>query len=74
MTVGGKEVALSNLEKVMYPETGFTKGQVIDYYTGIARHILPHLKGRPITSKRFPTGSAASIFTKRTRLRLRRVG
>ena len=46
MMVGGKgPVALSNLEKVMYPETGFTKGQVIDYYTGIARYILPHLKG-----------------------------
>jgi bifunctional non-homologous end joining protein LigD len=55
-TVGEKNLALSNLEKVMYPETGFTKGQVINYYTGLARYILPHLKGRPITSKRFPNG------------------
>ena len=56
VTVGGKKLALSNLEKVMYPETGFTKGQVINYYTEIARCILPHLKNRPVTSKRFPNG------------------
>jgi len=61
-TVGEKNLALSNLEKVMYPETGFTKGQVIDYYTGIARYILPHLKGRPITSKRFPNGVSGQYF------------
>jgi len=54
--IGGKQLALSNLDKVMYPQTGFTKGQVIDYYTGIARYILPHLKNRPITQKRFPDG------------------
>ncbi len=54
--IGGKQLALSNLDKIMYPQTGFTKGQVIDYYTGIARYILPHLKNRPITQKRFPDG------------------
>jgi bifunctional non-homologous end joining protein LigD len=62
LIVGGKELALSNLEKVMYPQTGFTKGQVIDYYTGIARYILPHLKSRPITSKRLPNGVSGQYF------------
>ena len=62
VTVGTKKIALSNLEKVMYPETGFTKGQVINYYTEIARYILPHLKNRPITSKRFPNGVAGEHF------------
>jgi len=46
----------------MYPQTGFTKGQVIDYYTGIARYILPHLENRPITLKRFPDGIGAQHF------------
>jgi len=46
----------------MYAETGFTKGQVIEYYSGIARYILPHLKDRPITLKRFPDGVGAQHF------------
>ena len=62
VTVGGKTLALSNLDKVLYPETGFTKGQVIDYYSGIARYILPHLKNRPITMKRFPDGIGGQHF------------
>src|SRR5919108_4139116 len=62
VNVGGKELALSNLDKIMYPETGFTKGQVIDYYSGIARYILPHLKNRPITMKRFPDGIGGQHF------------
>ena len=62
VTGGGNKLALSNLEKVMYPETGFTKGQVINYYTEIARCILPHLKNRPITSKRFPNGVGREHF------------
>ena len=56
VNAGGKKLALSNLDKIMYPETGFTKGQVIDYYTDIAGYILPHIKNRPITLKRFPDG------------------
>jgi len=60
--VSGREVSLSNLDKVMYPEVGFTKGQVIDYYTRVARHILPHLKDRPITMKRFPDGIDGEYF------------
>jgi bifunctional non-homologous end joining protein LigD len=46
----------------MYPETGFTKGQVIDYYTRVAPYLLPHLKDRPITLKRFPDGVAGEHF------------
>ena len=60
--VAGRDVSLSNLDKVMYPEGGFTKGQVIDYYTRVARYILPHLKDRPITLKRFPDGINGEYF------------
>ena len=60
--IGGKEIALTNLDKLMYPETGFTKGQVIEYYKNIARFILPHIKDRPITMKRFPNGVGAEHF------------
>ena len=62
LRIGGKELALTNLDKVMYPEAGFTKGQVIDYYKNIARFILPHIKDRPITMKRFPNGVGAQHF------------
>ena len=60
--VADKDVDLSNLDKVMYPEVGFTKGQVIDYYTRVAPHLLPHLKNRPITMKRFPDGVNGKYF------------
>jgi bifunctional non-homologous end joining protein LigD len=49
-------VALSNLERVLWPETGFTKGDMIDYYGGVAPALLPHLSGRPLTLWRFPSG------------------
>src|SRR6266850_4317497 len=62
LRVAGRDVSLSNLDKVMYPEGGFTKGQVIDYYTRVARYILPHLKDRPITLKRFPDGINGEYF------------
>jgi bifunctional non-homologous end joining protein LigD len=54
--VEGRKLKLSNLEKVLYPAAGFTKGQVIDYYVRIAPALLPHLKGRPLTMKRYPEG------------------
>ena len=54
--VKGKTLKLSNLDKVMYPAAGFTKGQVIDYYVRIAPVLLPHLKDRPLTLKRYPNG------------------
>jgi bifunctional non-homologous end joining protein LigD len=56
VTVEGRELALSNLDKVLYPEVGFTKGQVIDYYRRVAEALLPHLRGRPLTMKRYPDG------------------
>jgi len=60
--VEGRRLKLSNLDKVIYPEVGFTKGQVIDYYTRIAPALLPHLKGRALTLKRYPNGVDASFF------------
>jgi bifunctional non-homologous end joining protein LigD len=60
--VAGKQLSLSNLDKVMYPEMGFTKGQVIDYYTRIAPVVLPHLRDRPLTLKRYPNGVEGGHF------------
>ncbi|MGW1742802.1 ATP-dependent DNA ligase [Nocardia sp. NPDC001965] len=56
------EVRLSNPDKVLYPETGTTKGEVIEYYADIAPAMLPHLADRPVTRKRWPDGVAASSF------------
>jgi bifunctional non-homologous end joining protein LigD len=53
---------LSNLDKVLYPDTGFTKGEVIDYYSRIAPIMLPHLRGRPLTLRRYPNGVDATSF------------
>jgi bifunctional non-homologous end joining protein LigD len=60
--VAGKTLRLSNLDKVLYPEVGFTKGQVIDYYSRIAPVLLPHLKDRPLTLKRYPNGVEGPHF------------
>ena len=60
--VEGRQLRLSNLDKVLYPEAGFTKGQVIDYYTRVAPVLLPHLKGRPLTLKRYPNGVNDKFF------------
>jgi bifunctional non-homologous end joining protein LigD len=60
--VGSKTLRLSNLDKVLYPEVGFTKGQVIDYYTRVAPALLPHLKNRPLTLKRYPNGVDDKFF------------
>jgi DNA primase len=62
MVVGGKTLAVSNLAKVLYPKAGFTKGQVIDYYIRISSVLLPHLKNRPITLKRYPDGVEGFFF------------
>jgi bifunctional non-homologous end joining protein LigD len=62
VTVEGRRLRLSNLDKVLYPEAGFTKGEVIDYYTRAAPALLPHLAGRPLTVKRYPNGVEASFF------------
>ena len=60
--IGGKRLKLSNLDKVFYPKTGFTKGQVIDYYTRVSEALLPHLKKRPLTLKRYPNGVDEKYF------------
>jgi bifunctional non-homologous end joining protein LigD len=60
--VEGKELKLSNLDKVLYPKTGFTKGQVISYYQRIAPALLPHLEDRPLTLKRYPNGVEGHFF------------
>jgi bifunctional non-homologous end joining protein LigD len=64
--VEGRTLKLSNLDKVLYPEAGFTKGEVIDYYARIAPAMLPHCHDRGITLRRFPNGvDAGSFFEKR---------
>jgi bifunctional non-homologous end joining protein LigD len=60
--VGEREVELSNLDKVLYPACGFTKGEVIDYYTRISPVLLPHLRGRALTRIRFPNGVDGAHF------------
>jgi bifunctional non-homologous end joining protein LigD len=62
VAVGDVTVSLSNLEKPMYPQAGFTKGHVIDYYTRIAPVLLPHLDARPLTLKRYPDGVEKGFF------------
>ena len=63
----GRTLTLSNLDKVLYPETGFTKAQVVDYYVRIAPTILPHLRGRPLTLVRYPDGVAGTSFFEKRR-------
>ncbi|HWG03210.1 MAG TPA: non-homologous end-joining DNA ligase [Trebonia sp.] len=60
--VDGRELALTNLSKVLYPEEGFTKAEVLDYYQRISELMLPHLAGRPATLKRYPEGVDGESF------------
>jgi bifunctional non-homologous end joining protein LigD len=62
VAVEGRHLELSNLDKVLYPEAGFTKAQVLDYYSRIAPVLLPHLRDRPLTLKRYPDGVDAEFF------------
>jgi bifunctional non-homologous end joining protein LigD len=62
VTVGGHTLKLSNLDKVLWPETGFTKGQLIGYYARVAAVMVPHVRDRPITLRRWPNGVDASSF------------
>ncbi|MGZ4961626.1 MAG: non-homologous end-joining DNA ligase [Limisphaerales bacterium] len=62
VTVEGKHLRVSNLDKILYPRVGFTKAQVIDYYIRIAPVLLPHLKDRPLTLKRYPEGVEREFF------------
>jgi bifunctional non-homologous end joining protein LigD len=60
--VQGRKLSLTNLDKVLFPATGFTKGQVVDYYVRIAPYLVPHLAGRPLTMKRYPGGVDQEYF------------
>jgi len=60
--VGKRSIEISNLDKMMYPGHRFTKAKVIDYYISIAPYLLPHLKNRPVTMKRFPDGVFGEFF------------
>lgn len=60
--VGGRRLALSNLDKVLYPAASFTKARAIDYVTRVGPAILPHLAGRPLTMKRYPDGVEGEFF------------
>lgn len=60
--IAGRQLEVSNLDKVLYPKAGFTKGQLIDYYVRIAPALLPHLKDRPLTLKRYPNGVEGLFF------------
>src|SRR5260370_21867912 len=60
--VDGRRLELSNLDKIFYPKCKFTKAQVIDYYARIAPALLPHLKNRPVSLKRYPDGVTGSYF------------
>jgi bifunctional non-homologous end joining protein LigD len=60
--IDGRQLSVSNLEKVLFPEVGLTKAQVIDYYVRIAPVLLPHLAGRPVTFTRWPDGVEGQTF------------
>jgi bifunctional non-homologous end joining protein LigD len=60
--VDGRTLRLSNLDKVLYPDVGLTKGEIISYYTGVAPFLLRHLAGRPLTVKRYPNGVDGAFF------------
>ena len=62
VTIGRRRIEVSNLDKLLYPGTKFTKAKVIDYYIKVSKYILPHLKNRPITLKRFPEGVFGEAF------------
>ena len=62
LKIGNRTIEVSNLNKVFYPQTGFTKGQIIDYYIRVSPFLLPHLKDRPISLKRYPNGVEGFFF------------
>jgi bifunctional non-homologous end joining protein LigD len=60
--IDGRHLSLTNLDKELYPDAGFTKGQVVDYYARIAPVLVPQLAGRPLTLKRYPEGVDKEYF------------
>lgn len=69
LEIDGRRVPVSNLEKIFYPESRFTKGQVIDYYIRVSQYLLPHFRNRPVTLKRFPDGVRGQAFYEKDRPR-----
>jgi bifunctional non-homologous end joining protein LigD len=65
--VDGRELTISNLDKVFFPQVGFTKGEMIDYYARIAPVMLAHVRDRPLTMKRFPNGVEGQSFFEKHR-------
>ena len=63
--VDGRHLSLSNLGKVLYPASGFTKGAVLDYYSRVAAMMLPHVQDRPVTFRRFPDGVSGKSFVEK---------
>lgn len=67
LRIKGKTVRVSNLDKVFYPKCGFTKGDVIDYYIQISPTLLPYIKNRPLSLKRYPDGVEGEFFYEKQR-------
>ena len=63
--VDGRHLSLSNLGKVLYPASGFTKRAVLDYYSRAAAMMLPHVQDRPVTFRRFPDGVSGKSFVEK---------
>jgi bifunctional non-homologous end joining protein LigD len=62
VNVDGRQLPLTNLAKVLYPDAAFTKAEIIDYYTRVSPFLLPHLRDRPLTAKRYPNGVTGQFF------------
>jgi bifunctional non-homologous end joining protein LigD len=62
LRIGQHHIRLTNPDKVLYPRAGFTKRQVVEYYIAVARYLLPHLRDRPVTLKRYPNGTRGHFF------------
>jgi bifunctional non-homologous end joining protein LigD len=62
LTIDGRIVPISNLDKILFPDGRISKAQVIDYYLRISNYLLPHLKNRPVTLKRYPNGALGEFF------------
>ncbi len=62
LAVDGKDVRLTNLRKIFWPDLGFTKGDLLRYYAEVARALLPHLRDRAMVMKRYPHGAAGAFF------------
>jgi hypothetical protein len=62
LTMGRRKIEVTNLDEVLYPAAHFTKAQVIDYYVRASKFVLPHLRSRPVTLKRFPNGVRGDFF------------